>query len=85
MKNLVLTFLLAFLVVVTVISVRRMVAGSAAVTGQGPILMAIGTDPVPPFPPPGVVGGNATETGRKPAVVAIGTDPVPPFPPPGRN
>jgi hypothetical protein len=52
MKNLVLTFFLALLVVVTVISVRRMVAGNATVTGQKPAVVAIGGAPVPPFPPP---------------------------------
>ena len=51
MKNLVLTFLLALLVVVTAISVRRMVAGTASSTGQKPVVVAIGTDPVPPWPP----------------------------------
>jgi hypothetical protein len=51
MKNLVLTFLLALLVVVTAISVRRMVTGTASVAGKTPTLMAIGTDPVPPTPP----------------------------------
>jgi len=51
MKNLVLTFLLALLVVLTAISVRRMVAGNATAAGS-PTLVAIGTDPVPPTPPP---------------------------------
>lgn len=52
MKNLVLTFLLAVLIVLTAISVRRMVGGSATATVQSPTLVAIGTDPVPPLPPP---------------------------------
>jgi hypothetical protein len=51
MKNLVLTFLLALLVVVTAISLRRMVDGTATIDGVRPPLVAIGTDPVPPFPP----------------------------------
>ena len=52
MKNIILTFLLALLVVVTAISVRRMAAGNATATGQRPALMAIGTGPVPYPPPP---------------------------------
>ena len=51
MKNLVLTLLLALLVVMTAVSVRRMFAGSSAATGS-PTLVAIGTDPVPLPPPP---------------------------------
>jgi hypothetical protein len=66
MKNIIFTFLLALLVVVTAISVRRMVAGTGTAAAQSPTLLAIGTDPVP-FPP-----------GSK--LVGIGTDPVP-FPP----
>jgi hypothetical protein len=51
MKNLVLTFLLALLVVVAAISIRRMVAGTGTVAGQSPPVVAIGVDPVPPWPP----------------------------------
>ncbi|MGA2611181.1 MAG: hypothetical protein ABSH01_27360 [Terriglobia bacterium] len=51
MKNLVLTFLLALLVVLTCVSIRRMVGGTPF-AGQKPALVAIGGDPVPPFPPP---------------------------------
>jgi hypothetical protein len=51
MKNLVLTFLLALLIVVAAISIRRMVAGTATVAGQSPTLVAIGVAPVPPWPP----------------------------------
>jgi hypothetical protein len=65
MKNLVLTFLLALLVVAAAISVRRVVAGNATTAGQRPALLAIGSGPVPPWPPP----------------VAIGSGPVPPWPP----
>jgi len=50
MKNLVLTFLLALLVVLTCVSIRQMVCGTSA--GQKPALVAIGGDPVPPLPPP---------------------------------
>jgi hypothetical protein len=54
MKNLVLTLLLALLAVATVISIRRMVAGTTPFGGGDHTLMAIGTDPVPlPPPPPG--------------------------------
>jgi hypothetical protein len=52
MKNLVLTFLLALLVVLTCVSIRRMVGGTPTFTGQKPALVAIGAAPVPPFPPP---------------------------------
>jgi hypothetical protein len=52
MKNLVLTFLLALLVVLTAISVRRMVAGTATTAAKSPALVAIGADPVPLPPPP---------------------------------
>jgi hypothetical protein len=52
MRNLVLTFFLALLVVLTCVSIRRMVAGNATFAGQKPALVAIGVSPVPPFPPP---------------------------------
>jgi hypothetical protein len=52
MKNLVLTFLLALLVVLTCVSIRRMVGGTPTFAGQKPTLLAIGVEPVPPFPPP---------------------------------
>jgi hypothetical protein len=52
MKNLVLTFLLALLVVLTCVSIRRMVGGTPTSAGQKPVLVAIGTDPFPPLPPP---------------------------------
>ena len=87
MKNLALTFLLALLIVVTAISVRRMVAGTPTAPGDGPKLVAIGTDPVP-LPPPGKLAAIGTDPvplpppGKK--LVAIGTDPVP-LPPPGKR
>ena len=52
MRNVVLTFLLALLAVATVLSLRRMVAGTAMFAGQEQTLVAIGTDPVPLPPPP---------------------------------
>ena len=67
MKNLVLTFLLALLVVLTCVSIRRMVGGTSF-AGQKPTLIAIGVEPVPPLP--------------KPTQVAIGVEPVPPLPKP---
>jgi hypothetical protein len=51
MKNLVLTFLLALLVVLTSVSIRRMVGGTPTFAGQKPTLVAIGSEPVP-YPPP---------------------------------
>ncbi len=83
MKNLILTFLLALLVVLTAISVRRMVAGTATAAGQSPTLVAIGTDPVP-LPPPHKLVAIGTDPVPLPPphkLVAIGTDPVP-LPPP---
>jgi hypothetical protein len=52
MKNLVLTFLLALLVVLTSVSIRRMVAGTPTFAGQKPALVAIGVEPVPTWPGP---------------------------------
>jgi hypothetical protein len=52
MKNLVLAFLLALLVVLTAISVRRVVAGTATTAAESLTLVAIGTGPPPPLPPP---------------------------------
>ncbi|MGD0010669.1 MAG: hypothetical protein ABSE93_19260 [Terriglobia bacterium] len=52
MKNLVLTFLLALLVVLTCVSIRRMLGGNSTFAGQNSALVAIGTSPVPPPPPP---------------------------------
>jgi hypothetical protein len=50
MKNLVLTFLLALLVVLTAISVRRLVVGTVT-AAPAPGAIAIGTSPIP-WPPP---------------------------------
>jgi hypothetical protein len=77
MKNSVVTLLLALLVVLTAVSVRRMVAGNATYAGT-PTLVAIGTDPVPPVPP-GKPSGLMPTSAMK--TMAIGTDPVPPVPP----
>jgi hypothetical protein len=52
MKNLVLMFLLAVLVIATASSLWRMFSETVRFDGNAPALMAIGTDPVPPFPPP---------------------------------
>jgi hypothetical protein len=57
MKNVVLTILLAVLVVLTSVSLRRLVAGNATATGR-PALVAIGVAPVPPVPPPPKGGGG---------------------------
>jgi len=86
MRNLTLTFLLALLVVITAMSVQRMVAGSATVAGESPILVAIGTDPVPlggpkigtdPVPLGGPKIGTDPVPLGGPKRMAIGTDPVP--------
>jgi hypothetical protein len=53
------------LVVLTCVSIRRMVAGTTTSAGQKSTLVAIGPEPVPPMPPR----------------VAIGPEPVPPMPP----
>ncbi len=52
MKNLVLTFLLALLVVLTCVSIRRMVGGTPTFAGQKTTLVAIGVSPVPTMPRP---------------------------------
>jgi hypothetical protein len=77
MKNLVLTFLLALLVVATAMSLRRTVAGTAPSGGQGSTLIAIGTGPVP-YPPPQSIGTGPVPY---PPKHSIGTGPVP-YPPP---
>ena len=83
MRNFTLTFLLALLVVLTAISVRRMVAGSSRAPGDGPTLVAIGTDPVP-WPPPKKLAAIGTDPVPWPPpkkLAMIGTDPVPlPYP-----
>jgi len=82
MKNFTLTFLLALLVVLTAICVRRTVAGTATAPGESPTLVAIGTDPVPLPPPHKLVGiGTDPVPLPPPKKLAIGTDPVP-LPPP---
>jgi hypothetical protein len=65
MKNLVLTFVLALLVVLTCVNIRRMVAGTATSAGQKPTVVAIGPEPYPPLP----------------AGLTIGPEPYPPLPP----
>jgi len=75
MKNFVLTVLLAVLVVLTATSVRHVVAGPSVSAGT-PVLLAIGTDPVPPVPP-----GKPPKPTVTFKTMAIGTDPVPPVPP----
>jgi hypothetical protein len=51
-KNIAVTFLLALLVVLTCVSIRRMVGGTPTFAGQKVALVAIGPEPVPPLPPP---------------------------------
>ncbi len=52
MKNLVLAFLLALLVVLSSMTLRRSVAGVDRSSSSRPKLVAIGGDPMPPLPPP---------------------------------
>jgi hypothetical protein len=52
MRNVVLMFLFAVLVVLTCVSIRRMVGGTPTFAGQKPTLVAIGPEPVPWPPPP---------------------------------
>jgi len=80
MKNLAVTVLLALLVVLTAVSLRRSVLAHAATTGA-PAMMAIGGDPVP-LPPPKPSGLKPT---NGPWLVAIGGDPVPLPPPKPKN
>lgn len=79
MKNYVLTFLLAVLVVLTGATLRK----SFAAIGGSPVppfpkQAAIGGSPVPPFPKVAAIGGSPVPPFPKEA--AIGGSPVPPFP-----
>ncbi len=83
MKNLVLTFLLALLVVLTAISVRRVFAGNATFAAQRPNLVAIGGEPIPlPPRPTGAIGGEPIPLPPRPTG-AIGGEPIPLPPRPG--
>ncbi len=52
MKNLLLAFLLALLVVLSSMTLRRSVAGVDKSSSSRPNLVAIGGSPLPPIPPP---------------------------------
>ncbi len=57
MKNYVLTFLLALLVVLAAVTIRRSLLGTTPSVGPGPTLVSMGGDPVP-IPPMVSMGGD---------------------------
>jgi hypothetical protein len=77
MKNIVSTFLLALLVVLTCLSIRRMVGGVPISAGQKPTLVAIGPEPVPLPMRTGVAIGPEPVPLPVRTGVAIGPEPVP--------
>lgn len=78
MKNYILTFLLAVLVVLASVSLRKTFAATGSVTTNAASLVAIGPAPMP-FPPGKVAIGPAPMP-FPPGKVAIGPAPMP-FPP----
>jgi hypothetical protein len=75
MKNYILALLLALLVVLTGMTLRRSVTGTSPSNVSAPRLVAIGGDPVP-WPPKQVsIGGDPVPW--PPKQVGIGGDPVP--------
>lgn len=82
MKNCVLAVLLALLVVLTGITLRRSLAGRGVAGVAGQTLVAIGTEPVP-LPPS--VGIGTEPVPLPPSQVGIGTEPVPLPPTAGRS
>ena len=73
MKSLASTLLLALLVVLTSVSIRRMVGGIPTFAGQTPVLVGIGPEPVPPLR--AAIGPEPVPPLRS----AIGPEPVPPL------
>ena len=78
MKNYFLAFVLAFLVVLTGLTLRHSVANATQSGSAGQNnLLAIGGSPTPPIPP--AIGGSPTPP--IPQTSAIGGSPTPPIPP----
>jgi hypothetical protein len=75
MKNTVLTLLLAVLVVLTSVMLRRSFTGATALANSGNTLLAIGPSPVPI--PPHVAAIGPSPVPIPPHVAAIGPSPVP--------
>lgn len=75
MKNYTLTFLLAVLVVLTSVMLRKSFAGATPMSNQGSTLVAIGPAPVPL--PPSVAAIGPAPVPLPPSVTAIGPAPVP--------
>lgn len=80
MKNYILAFVLAVLVVLTGVTVRQSLAGpSSSGFGEVNTLTAIGGSPVPPIPKAAAIGGSPVPPIPK-REAAIGGSPVPPIP-----
>lgn len=79
MKNYILTFVLAVLVVLASVSLRKAIAANGPASTNAASLVAIGPEPVP-LPPPSVAIGPEPVP-LPPPSVAIGPEPVP-LPPP---
>lgn len=75
MKNTVLTLLLAVLVVLTSVTLRKAFTGAVAFSNSGNALVAIGPSPVPL--PPNVAAIGPSPVPLPPNVAAIGPSPVP--------
>ncbi len=79
MKNYILAFVLAVLVVLTGVTVRQSLAGPSS-SGFGEVnpLTAIGGSPMPPIPKAAAIGGSPMPP--IPKAAAIGGSPMPPIP-----
>lgn len=82
MKNYTLTVLLAVLVVLTSVMLRKSFEGSTPLSSEGGTLVAIGPAPVP-LPPSHVAAIGPAPVPLPPSVSAIGPAPVP-LPPAAR-
>lgn len=79
MKNYILAFVLAVLVVLTGVTLRQSLAGPSS-SGLGGVnnLTAIGGSPMPPIPKAAAIGGSPMPP--IPKAAAIGGSPMPPIP-----
>ncbi len=75
MRNYILTFVLAVLVVLTSVSLRRAFAANGAVESSAATLVAIGPSPAPIPPSPVAIGPSPAPI--PPSAVSIGPSPAP--------
>jgi hypothetical protein len=75
MKNYILTFVLAVLVVLASVSLRRAIAANGTVSSDAATLVAIGPSPMPI--PPHAVAIGPSPMPIPPHAVAIGPSPMP--------